>query len=340
MRPPAALTQLLSGDATHRMVMEVYLTDAGKKWIQEHHPQGIVWEYDPDKPFKLHSMAAEYVELTYLGIPYRIPHMADSKPTIDRTIAIRKLKLDYSKYETFKRYFHADGFFPFVGPIADLIKKRARKRLNLSEELDELIEAGVMSLSAISETELAMTFTLQDEYCEKCGNCCRLCNPLVVSKEELKEIADYLRLSYKKLKKGNKIFPRGRDYPGLFNIPAAPCPFLIRNSCSIYEVRPSVCRIFPMGWAMTRLFQGKGLMVPKKCAAIENILVELATARLSIELLYREKPELLDKIAEQSKLKYDNAFSKPLDERMQTLIDITARDIDELRKKSNKEQNS
>ena len=26
--------------------MEVELTDVGKAWLQEHYPQGIVWEYD------------------------------------------------------------------------------------------------------------------------------------------------------------------------------------------------------------------------------------------------------------------------------------------------------
>jgi len=29
-------------------------------------------------------MAAEFMELTYLGIPYRIPHKADGKPTIKK----------------------------------------------------------------------------------------------------------------------------------------------------------------------------------------------------------------------------------------------------------------
>ena len=62
--------------------MEVDLIEVGKNWLQEHDPRGIVWEYDPDKPFKLHSMAAEFVELTYLGIPYRIPHRVNDKPTI------------------------------------------------------------------------------------------------------------------------------------------------------------------------------------------------------------------------------------------------------------------
>ena len=63
-------------------MVEVYLTDIGKNRLQEHYPQGIVWEYDPDKPFKLHSMAAEFVVLTYLGIPYRIPHTVDGQSTI------------------------------------------------------------------------------------------------------------------------------------------------------------------------------------------------------------------------------------------------------------------
>jgi len=62
--------------------MEVYLTDAGKTWIQEHHPQGIVWEYDVDKPFKLLSWASEFIEVTYLGIPYRIPPKVDGETTI------------------------------------------------------------------------------------------------------------------------------------------------------------------------------------------------------------------------------------------------------------------
>jgi len=64
--------------------MEVYLTDAGKAWLQEHHPRGIVWEYDPDKLFKLQGWSAEFVELTYHGIPYRIPHTIDGKQTLTR----------------------------------------------------------------------------------------------------------------------------------------------------------------------------------------------------------------------------------------------------------------
>ncbi len=64
--------------------MDVELTDVGKAWLQDHYPQGIVWEYDIDKPFRLHGWAAEFIELTYLGIPYRIPPEIDGKPTIKK----------------------------------------------------------------------------------------------------------------------------------------------------------------------------------------------------------------------------------------------------------------
>ena len=63
--------------------MDVYLTDVGKAWLRDHYPQGIVWEYDVDKPFRLHAWAAEFIELTYLGIPYRIPPDVDGKPTVN-----------------------------------------------------------------------------------------------------------------------------------------------------------------------------------------------------------------------------------------------------------------
>ena len=68
-------------DKTDLLEMEIELTEISKKWLQEHHHQGIVWECDTDKPFKLHSVAADFVELNYLDIPYRIPHMMNGQQT-------------------------------------------------------------------------------------------------------------------------------------------------------------------------------------------------------------------------------------------------------------------
>ena len=65
-----------------RGMREVELTEAGKAWILKHYPQGIVWEYDPDKPFKLHSWASKFIELTCLGIPSRMLMEIEGQPTI------------------------------------------------------------------------------------------------------------------------------------------------------------------------------------------------------------------------------------------------------------------
>ena len=62
--------------------MEIELTEISKRWFPEYHLQGIVWELNLDKPFKLHRVAAEFVELNNLGVSYRIPHTVDGKPTI------------------------------------------------------------------------------------------------------------------------------------------------------------------------------------------------------------------------------------------------------------------
>jgi len=67
-------------------VVEVELTDVGKRWVQDHYPQGIVWEHDPDKPLKLHAITAEYIEFTHQDVPYRIPPEEEGKPTIKKVV--------------------------------------------------------------------------------------------------------------------------------------------------------------------------------------------------------------------------------------------------------------
>ncbi len=63
---------------------KVLLTEVGKKWFTEAYPQGIVYEYDEDKPFDLKSMGADFVEVTCpMGIPYRFPVYVDGEITFN-----------------------------------------------------------------------------------------------------------------------------------------------------------------------------------------------------------------------------------------------------------------
>ena len=75
--------------------------------------------------------------------------------------------------------------------------------------------------------------------CTECGNCCELSATL--NQEEVEEIAKYLNISYKNMKK--KYIER-KTAEG-FLLKGRKCPFLYENKCSIYKYRPKVCRSYP-----------------------------------------------------------------------------------------------
>ena len=93
---------------------------------------------------------------------------------------------------------------------------------------------------------------LDFSHCRRCGRCC-LPNPLdpeypgvMVYREDLLRIAEHSRYSYKNLKKKARLntdpsLARRRYLP-------FPCMFYDRNKgeCQIYEIRPVVCRTFPI----------------------------------------------------------------------------------------------
>lgn len=62
--------------------------------------------------------------------------------------------------------------------------------------------------------------------CKRCGSCCTDFVPLRPG--ELEKIADFVRQHRIKNKQ------KGTEN----------CPFLRRNRCAIYEVRPTVCRVY------------------------------------------------------------------------------------------------
>lgn len=77
--------------------------------------------------------------------------------------------------------------------------------------------------------------------CQKCNLCCKAYTPVVFD-WEIKRISKVLRTKPKKFRK---------KYLVKLNLPLneyelkSPCPFLKDNVCSIYPVRPKICRIFP-----------------------------------------------------------------------------------------------
>lgn len=78
--------------------------------------------------------------------------------------------------------------------------------------------------------------------CTKCANCCREMQP-VLTVTDIRRMARHLELSITSfssvyLKKA----PAGHS--GMI-FKSRPCPFLKKNVCTVYEVRPRDCRSYP-----------------------------------------------------------------------------------------------
>ena len=85
--------------------------------------------------------------------------------------------------------------------------------------------------------------------CDKCGHCCKYGTGFA-QKNELKRIADHLKVDEEKLKKEyfdeanvfNKIVyrPKIKKTDGM---PFGPCIFLEKNTCKIQDVKPLHCKV-------------------------------------------------------------------------------------------------
>ena len=78
--------------------------------------------------------------------------------------------------------------------------------------------------------------------CTRCANCCKTMPP-AVSAEDVERIAGHLGVSREAFVAD---FLVADEEEGGYRIKAAPCPFLSDDDrCTIYAVRPRVCREFP-----------------------------------------------------------------------------------------------
>jgi len=89
-------------------------------------------------------------------------------------------------------------------------------------------------------------------HCRRCGRCC-LPNPIdpdypgvMVLEEDLRMIARHTHYSYKYLKK-KAILNKNPELPRRRYLPL-PCMFYNKKKkeCEIYEIRPLICRTFPI----------------------------------------------------------------------------------------------
>ena len=193
------------------------------------------------------------------------------------------------------RLMQTEGFKPFSGPDAIRVYQKAKQRLNMENMKENDLLMAVSSLGVLLETEIALMYALQDQICTRCGKCCTENRSMKVQKQELKQIAEYRKTSYKKIKKETKALPR-RD--GTMRIRRNPCPFY-DEECTIYPLRPGVCRGYPANMLL-KAIGGKGTY-PNDCEISDDLFVEITIKRALEEKMFRENPELMQELAEKKK---------------------------------------
>ena len=213
------------------------------------------------------------------------------------------------------RLMQNEGFKPFSGPHAFRVLEKAKARLNLDKvEMNDLLLA-VSSLGLLLETEMALIYSLQDQICTQCGNCCTENTSLRAQKQELKRIAEAKSISYKKLKKKIKARPKKN---GTMTVSRRPCPFY-EKGCSVYDIRPGVCRAYPTNKLLAALAGGYN-QYPEKCEIADDLLAELVIKRALEEKMFRENPEVMKNIAEKKREELNKMAGMNQTQRLQFLV--------------------
>ena len=144
-----------------------------------------------------------------------------------------------------------------ISDVGDLVNSIVNQTmLSLGEEKQCLSKQEVTRvvsdfISRVSDEDLRVLLRHQDEYCDRCANCCKHSDPIAMSLQDAMKIAFHLGTKFDKFRKKYGVnYDRDLEAKGVYPwiMKGKPCPFLKEpNFCSIYEVRPAVCRAFPAG---------------------------------------------------------------------------------------------
>jgi len=183
-----------------------------------------------------------------------------------------------------------EGYYEWLfNEIADRVKSAFKIPIS-----DEQIRAAIRI--PITEPEIMLMYSYQDAFCVKCGTCCRMCNPIECEKEHFRKIAKSMKLSYKKLKKRT----RSRAFKGIVKIPGNPCPFLEgKNHCTIYELRPLICKKYPMAKTISSVIQNGRIFIIDDCPASIGMVRTMIQIRIIAELMEESGIEIPSRYSEE-----------------------------------------
>ncbi len=77
--------------------------------------------------------------------------------------------------------------------------------------------------------------------CLQCGNCCKVISPILLD-SDIERLANFLNMPDKQFI--SEYLIEADDEKG-YVFKSVPCPFLSKNSCTVYSNRPETCRSYP-----------------------------------------------------------------------------------------------
>lgn len=157
------------------------------------------------------------------------------------------------------------------------------------EKIKESIDLYLNGKMGINPAQIAIVLKNINLFCEKCGQCCRNCNPIGLLDQEAYEIMVKYGKSYVKCVDNRFYFSK-----------VNPCTFLKHNRCSIYNSRPSSCRIYPF-------FLKNGILIPIQfghCKVAFNIAVFQIVSWIAFEWMSIKHPEIIEQMTEFGRQKF------------------------------------
>ncbi|QBG48168.1 YkgJ family cysteine cluster protein [Verrucomicrobia bacterium S94] len=99
--------------------------------------------------------------------------------------------------------------------------------------------------------------------CSGCGECCRWGGSVLLTDDDIHQMAAYLRLSEADfIEKHTRLAPN-RKQLALLDQADGSCEFLEGDRCRVYEARPEQCSSFPYAWS-----------VPGGCPELDRLSAE------------------------------------------------------------------